>query len=145
MILFPVVRAGNQLVLTFADGPADPNRRLFVMYRTLDDISPLRIATPTQDNSGFNIQPDAQPKYTNANRDNNSTVIRIQKKSAEQAVVTDLAIRVALVPILLVLGGTMIIQVLTTQALTIITLGLTFKTLYRIKAFPSGKLHTSLS
>lgn len=37
----PVVRAGNQLVLTFTDGPADPNRRLFVMYRLLDDLEPL--------------------------------------------------------------------------------------------------------
>ncbi|HEY3477178.1 MAG TPA: hypothetical protein VGK56_21360, partial [Anaerolineales bacterium] len=36
----PVIRAGNQLVLTFADGPADPSRRLFVMHRTLDDILP---------------------------------------------------------------------------------------------------------
>jgi len=37
----PVIRAGNQLVLTFTDGPADPNRRLFTIHRTLDDIAPL--------------------------------------------------------------------------------------------------------
>ena len=42
----PVVRAGNQLVLTFGDGPADPGRRLFAMHRTLDDIAPLA-AMPT--------------------------------------------------------------------------------------------------
>jgi hypothetical protein len=30
----PVVRAGNQLVLTFADPPADPNRRLFEMHQS---------------------------------------------------------------------------------------------------------------
>jgi hypothetical protein len=42
----PVVRAGNQLVLTFADGPADPNRRLFAMHRTLVDIPPV-VPEPT--------------------------------------------------------------------------------------------------
>ncbi len=41
-----VVRAGNQLVLTFADGPADPNRRLFAMQLVLDDVSPIP-AVPT--------------------------------------------------------------------------------------------------
>jgi len=43
----PVVRAGNQLVLTFTDPPADPNRRLFVMYHLLDDLGPLE-PIPTQ-------------------------------------------------------------------------------------------------
>jgi hypothetical protein len=43
----PVVRAGNQLILTFGDGPADPNRRLFAMYRPLNDLSPLEpVPTP---------------------------------------------------------------------------------------------------
>jgi hypothetical protein len=47
-LLQAVVRAGNQLVLTFGDGPADPNRRLFVMHRTLDDLAPFEtIPTPT--------------------------------------------------------------------------------------------------
>ncbi|OGO34732.1 MAG: hypothetical protein A2Z16_11375 [Chloroflexi bacterium RBG_16_54_18] len=49
---YPVVRAGNQLVLTFTDGPADPNRRLFAIVYTLNDISPSELlawpdATPT--------------------------------------------------------------------------------------------------
>lgn len=39
--LNPVVRAGNQLVLTFGDGPAEPDRRLFAMVRTLPDVAPL--------------------------------------------------------------------------------------------------------
>jgi hypothetical protein len=46
--LRPVVRSGNQLLITFTDGPADPNRRLFAMYRTLDDIPSLpSLPTPT--------------------------------------------------------------------------------------------------
>ena len=45
---YPVVQAGNQLVLTFTDGPADPNRRLFAMHRVLGDVSPLEpVPTPT--------------------------------------------------------------------------------------------------
>jgi hypothetical protein len=43
-----VVRAGNQLVLTFGDSPGNAHRRLFVMHRILDDIAPLATApTPT--------------------------------------------------------------------------------------------------
>ena len=38
---FPVVRAGNQLVLTFTDEPANPNRRLFVLTRYLTDAPAL--------------------------------------------------------------------------------------------------------
>ena len=80
----PVIRAGNQLVLTFADGPADPNRRLFVMYRTLDDILPLE-NMPTPDancNAGSNVQPDAQATYTNANADSDSSIIRVSRSPA---------------------------------------------------------------
>jgi hypothetical protein len=45
---YPVVRANNQLVLTFADGPSDPNRRLFAMQRMLDDVLPATtVPTPT--------------------------------------------------------------------------------------------------
>jgi hypothetical protein len=40
------VRAGNQLVLTFTDSPPDPERRLFVTYRTLEDVPPAT-AVPT--------------------------------------------------------------------------------------------------
>jgi hypothetical protein len=34
------VRAGNQLVLTFTDSPPEPERRLFAIYRTLEDVAP---------------------------------------------------------------------------------------------------------
>jgi hypothetical protein len=36
----PVVRDGNQLVLTFADGPADPHRQLYEMHSLLNDVAP---------------------------------------------------------------------------------------------------------
>lgn len=42
------VRAGNQLVLTFTDNPSDPQRRLFAIFRQLDNVAPATsIATPT--------------------------------------------------------------------------------------------------
>jgi hypothetical protein len=111
----PVVRAGNQLVLTFADGPADPNRRLFVTYRTLDDIPPLEnvptptpTATPVPLFSPTPIQNTPMPTQT-------TTTPLIESEEAQPvgpAPGPDLAIRVALVPALLILGGTMIIQAL---------------------------------
>ena len=111
----PVVRAGNQLVLTFADGPADPNRRLFVMYRTLDDISPLEnmptpspTATPVPMSSPTPSQNTPMPTQT----ETASLLESEEAQPVEPVPGPDLAIRVALIPILLVLGGTMIIQVL---------------------------------
>lgn len=44
----PVVRAGNQLVLTFANSPPEEFRALYVVQRTLDDVPPVAPrATPT--------------------------------------------------------------------------------------------------
>ena len=111
----PVIRAGNQLVLTFADGPADPNRRLFVMYRTLDDILPLE-NMPTPDSTATAVpmssetpsQPTPMPQRT-------ATAPSLESAEVQplgRAPAPDLAIRVALVPTLLVLGVTMIIQLL---------------------------------
>ncbi len=40
---FPIVRAGNQLVLTFTDGPTHPNRRLFSIHRKLEGVSSASI------------------------------------------------------------------------------------------------------
>jgi hypothetical protein len=45
-----VVRLGNQLVLTFTDPPPEPKRKLFAMYRTLNNvgvIAPMPTPTPT--------------------------------------------------------------------------------------------------
>jgi hypothetical protein len=42
------VRAGNQLILTFTDSPPEPERRLFAVYRTLEDVVPqAAVPTPT--------------------------------------------------------------------------------------------------
>jgi hypothetical protein len=109
----PVIRAGNQLVLTFTDGPADPNRRLFAMYLTLDDILPLEnmptpdpTATPVAMSSPTLSQPTLMPKWT-------ATAPSLESAEVQplgRAPAPDLAIRVALVPTLIVLGVTMIIQ-----------------------------------
>jgi hypothetical protein len=111
----PVIRAGNQLVLTFADGPADPNRRLFVMYRTLDDILPLEpvampvaVTTPVTASSPTPTDPTPTPIRT-------PTVQSFDPAEVQplgRVPGPDLAIRVALVPTLLVLGGMLIIQLL---------------------------------
>jgi hypothetical protein len=111
----PVIRAGNQLVLTFTDGPADPNRRLFVMYRTLEDILPLetmptphptamsaRILSPVPD------EPTPVVKVTATHPSLDSADVQ----PLSRAPAPDHAIRVALVPTLLVLIGTMIFQLL---------------------------------
>jgi hypothetical protein len=44
----PAIRAGNQLVLTFADSPSVAQRRLFVTYRTLPDVAPSVAPAPTR-------------------------------------------------------------------------------------------------
>jgi len=110
----PVIRTGNELVLTFADGPADPNRRLFVIYRTLDDILPLEnipTPVPTATRAAMSaptaMQPTSMPDWT-------ATAPSLESAEAQPLVpapAPDLAIRVALVPTLLILVGAMIIQV----------------------------------
>lgn len=109
----PVIRAGNQLVLTFADGPADPNRRLFVMHRTLDDILPLEsMPTPVSTATSVPIsgptpeQATPMPEWT-------ATAPSLELTEVQplgRIPAPDLAIRVALVPTLLVLGGAMIFR-----------------------------------
>ena len=111
----PVIRAGNQLVLTFADGPTEPNRRLFVTYRTMDDILPLENAptrvptvTPVPMSSPTAEQPTQLPSPT-------ATAPSLESLEAQPlgpASGPDIAIRVALIPTLLVLGVTIIIQLL---------------------------------
>lgn len=112
----PVIRAGNQMVLTFGDGPADPNRRLFVTYRTLSDVSPIKsaptpipTATPIQPPTPTPSQPTPVPSPT-------ATTAPLLQSSDAQPLGPipgpDFAIRVALIPTLLVLAGTMMIQFL---------------------------------
>ncbi len=43
----PIVRAGNQLVVTFADSPIEPFRNVYAMFRDLEGLPPSRLlATP---------------------------------------------------------------------------------------------------
>ena len=109
----PVIRAGNQLVLTFTDPPADPNRRLFVMYRTMDDIPPLEStptpvppATSTPRPTPMPGQPTSTPKPTATA----PSLELVKSGPSGGSPAPDFAIRVALVPTLLVLVGTMIIR-----------------------------------
>ena len=112
----PAIRAGNQLILTFADGPADPNRRLFVTYRTLVDILPLEseptpvpTATPIVASTPTPGQPTPLPSPT-------ATSAPPLQSSEVQPLGPipgpDFAIRVALLPTLLVLAGVMMIRFL---------------------------------
>lgn len=40
---YPIIRAGNEVLVTFTDPPPTEGRRLFVMERVLEDVSPLPI------------------------------------------------------------------------------------------------------
>jgi hypothetical protein len=111
----PVVRAGNQLVLTFGDGPADPNRRLFAMHRTLDDLAPLELvptpelaATPLPEPSPTPRQPTPLPPPTATP----PVFDRAATQPQDRVPRPDLIIWVALVPNLLVFGGLVFIRLL---------------------------------
>ena len=109
----PVIRAGNQLVLTFTDGPADPNRRLFAMYHNLDDIPPLEsLATPTPLTS---LLPTPSP--TPEQQEPTATATEAYLNFAGQQPVgeipkADFALELGIIPVLLILGGTFIYRLL---------------------------------
>lgn len=109
----PVIRGGNQLILTFTDAPSDPNRRLFVMYRTLDDISPLEnVPTPVPTMTPVPI-PSPTPKQPTPMPSQTATVPSFERTEDQplgRIPAPDLAIRLALIPTLLVLGATIIFQ-----------------------------------
>jgi hypothetical protein len=111
----PVVRAGNQLVLTFTDGPADGNRRLFVMYRTIGDIAPLEgLATPVAP-ATLTPVPSSTPRQPTPTPTLTATVPSLESTEGQPIAnrsTPDFSIRVALVPTLLVLGAAMVIQFL---------------------------------
>jgi hypothetical protein len=103
----PVVRAGNQLVLTFTDGPTDPNRRLFAIYSTLDDIPPLEsVPTPVPMPSPTPVEAAAIPTFVATETLVSPPVVH----PLGQIPRPDLSIWVALVPTLLLLSGTIVIQ-----------------------------------
>lgn len=111
-LLSPVVRAGNQLILTFGDGPAEPNRRLFAMYRTLDDVAPLAslptpvlTATPLPLSSPTPLLPTplstATPKVV---------PFDITEEPSGFTLRPDLGLQLVLVPTLFLLVGIVVIR-----------------------------------
>ena len=110
----PIVRAGNQLILTFTDPPSEPTRRLFAMYRTLDDIAPLEsLPTPI---------PTATPMATSGPPPSQPTAIPTWTATAPPLDLSELgpigrtatpnrALQAALLPTLLILGATIAIRV----------------------------------
>jgi hypothetical protein len=98
------------LVLTFGDGPADPNRRLFVTYRTLEDIPPLE-SMPTLVPTATPIQ-SPTPTPSTPSPQLTTTASISEPAELQGATAPDLAIRLALVPTLLILGATIYYQLI---------------------------------
>jgi len=109
----PVVRAGNQLVLTFADGPADPNRRLFAMYRTMDDVTPLE-TMPTPTPTVTQIPPPSptptQPAPTPTATPKPSLMNTAEDQPLGEIPKADSALEFGVIPVLLLLGGTLVFR-----------------------------------
>ena len=109
----PAVRAGDQLILTFTDPPADPDRRLFAMHRLMDDKSSLAVvptlaptATPLMAASATPALPTPVPGLT-------PTVPTFDAaQPSGQVGGLDLTLWVALVPTLLLLGGAVAVRLL---------------------------------
>jgi hypothetical protein len=108
---YPIVRAGNQLIVTFSDPPTEPNRRLFVTFRTLDDIAPLEtIPTPTAQAtliappSPTSTQSGPAPTATTAS---NYVIV---DEPLEETPRPGLALQVGIVPVLLILAGALIFR-----------------------------------
>jgi hypothetical protein len=107
----PVMRAGNQLVLTFTDGPIRTAgcSLLTVRWTTrlLESMpTPVPPATPVPTSGPIPGQPTPMPKWT-------ATAPSLALAGAQPLApvpAPDLAIRIALVPTLIVLAGAMIIQ-----------------------------------
>jgi len=115
----PVIQAGNQLVLTFTDGPADPNRRLFAMHRILDDIAPLEpVPTPTLTGisapvpSPTPVQSMPMPTLTLTAQPFDSAAAPPLGRVPRP----DLAIWIAVIPNLLLFAGLVVLRLLNKQS-----------------------------
>jgi hypothetical protein len=109
---FPVVRAGNQLVLTFGDGHADPNRRLFAMHRTLDDVPPLALVpTPTATASPAPRATDLRTAQVPTLPPTVAPPASAFAQPVEAVPGTNLALQAAMVPTFLLLAGTVAIKI----------------------------------
>jgi hypothetical protein len=107
----PVVRAGNQLVLSFTDPPSYANRRLFVMYRTLENV-PAQTSVPTPPPTAT-----ATPSPTSTMEPENISptpllpVLREEiPTDMEMVPSADRALRLGVVPVMLLLGGIVMFQ-----------------------------------
>jgi hypothetical protein len=103
----PVVRAGNQLVLTFTDGPADPNRRLFVMHRLLDDLEPLEpLPTPASTASLVPGPSSSPPASTpSPTRTPQAPILDSANQPVGHGGTSGISLTVPLIPTLLLLAG----------------------------------------
>ncbi len=105
-----IVRAGNQLILTFGDGPADPNRRLFAMHRVLDDLPPLQtMPTPALPASLVPLPGPSQIPPTplpTATMPGFGTDTQLSGYIPSP----DIGLQVGLIPTLLLLGSTVVIR-----------------------------------
>ena len=108
----PVVQAGNRLVLTFTDGPADPNRRLFVMYRTLPDTAPLEIIPTPTPTATLIPPPSPTPTQPEPTATATATAPSMEVAGAEPNEIpkADSAFQFGLVPVLLLLLGTFVFR-----------------------------------
>ena len=117
-LLQAVVRAGNQLVLTFGDPPSDEQRRLFVMYRTLDDIAPLK-TLPTPTPAATMIPPPSPtPTQIELTPMVTATAAFINTgidQPLEDAPKADRALQFGLIPVLLLIGGTLVFRLWSKQ------------------------------
>ena len=113
-LLHAVVRSGNQLVLTFGDPPADPERRLFVTYHTLDDIPPLETMPLPTPKAALIPPASPTPKQLESIPTATATAALLMNTTGaqpmEETPKADLALQSALVTVLLLLGGTLIFR-----------------------------------
>lgn len=111
--LVPAVRAGNQLVLIFGDGPNDPNRRLFAMYRILGDLSPLEtVPTPLPTFTPVPV-PSVIPEGPTPMPTVRATTPLFDTAAAQPLAPVpgpNTTLQVALVPTLLLLGSTVVLR-----------------------------------
>jgi hypothetical protein len=111
----PVVRAGNQLVVTFADPPADPHRRLFVMVRTLADVAPQPTVQPPERAATPAGVPSAVPAQATPGPAPTATPplpVTATDPPWERAPGPDVPLTRALVPIVVLLGGAFVARLL---------------------------------
>jgi hypothetical protein len=102
----PVVRAGNQLVLTFTDAPADPNRRLFVMHRELDDLEPLEPLPTPPSTAPLVAAPSPSPQFSPPT----STPTPPRLTFDSRVGTSGLSLTVPLIPILLFLSAVLAVR-----------------------------------